>query len=241
MTFWHRCSWNRRFVRNERKPPKCLYIKHLRGLSAFKNLTFSVKDPIKKSCFSGTLSGTLFCWLFEASWCQNARFWDPLALSGAQNCGQNHPSGAKGLQKSTRTEVLAGTGGHSFDGLASKIDFGAFLGTILIDLGWFSMDLVIISDRVWYSFASTFGDIQVVAHKFREDDKSIIRKNSKAQQSVFGIPPGQRWNWSHIFNMRASSIFWISTRRRFNRFYRICMKSKNLGFYNKSNKTMLPS
>ena len=80
--------------------------------------------------------------------------------------------------------------------LVSKFSFGVLLGTILAEFGWIfdeiwwilasfwltrqciSMDCVIIFDRVWYSFASTFGDIQVVAHKCRENEKTIIRKKN---------------------------------------------------------------
>ena len=87
--------WN---SHNQRKPPKCLY-KAFGRVQTLQNLIFDDKNSIKNSYFFWCLIlDVIFCH-FGVSWCQKARFWDPL---GAQLGTKWRPKSPKSRQKAQK-------------------------------------------------------------------------------------------------------------------------------------------
>ena len=98
------------------------------GSAHSKSHVFPIKILSKTNAFSDASFRTSFFEVLMRLDAKTLDFGSPLAPSWGQNDVHNRPSGAK-------NEVLAGSGGRCCDRLASRITFGAFLGTTFVDLG----------------------------------------------------------------------------------------------------------
>ena len=100
--------------------------KAFRWVQHIQNLTFPHKMSVKISYIFWCLIVGLILWDFGATWCQKARFWEPL---GAQLGPKWRPKSPKWRQNG----IIFIFTRSPFCRLASEIVFGALLGTISSD------------------------------------------------------------------------------------------------------------
>ena len=135
------------------KTTEMLIYKAFERAQHLQNLIFSDKNSIENSYFLWCLIlDVIFCH-FGVSWCQKARFWDPL---GAQLATKWPPKSPKWRQNASQFLVP----GWPFSWLISKVTFGALLGTILVDFGTpvtpKSLIFAWFFDTFWSDFRSYF-------------------------------------------------------------------------------------
>ena len=135
------------------------------------NLIFSDKNSIENSYFFWCLIlDVIFCH-FGVSWCQKARFWDPL---GAQLDTKWRPKSPKWRQNASQFLVRR----LPFSWLISKVTFGALLGTILVDFGTpmapKSLIFARFFDTFWLDFKSFFSFWDAISSKIVDFPHDVL-------------------------------------------------------------------
>ena len=135
------------FCSNQRKPPKCLYIKHLGGFSTCKISHFLIKSNQKIILFLMALSGCHF-FIFWRILVPKLSILGSLWRPAGPKMIQNRPSGAKNLKFMKRCNAF-------FGNLEQACDQGRFRSAPGHHFGWFSMDFDIIFDGFWLLLCSS--------------------------------------------------------------------------------------
>ena len=80
-----------RFCHNQRKPPKCLYIKHFCGFNTFRNLHFRTNFNQNSKPFSATLPWASFLLIWGRLGANKIDFGSPWRQAGYQKGGLDRP------------------------------------------------------------------------------------------------------------------------------------------------------
>ena len=127
--------------------------KAFRWVQHIQNLTFSHKMSIKISYIFWCLILGLIFWDFGATWCQKARFWEPLGAQLGPKWRPKSPKWCQNAQKKYPGRSLFGRSGTNMlpGSLRSALDhhFGRFGMDVWWNLAKFSIILIQLSMHFW--------------------------------------------------------------------------------------------